>query len=150
MIIREKSIMKVLFLDVDGVLNSSQDGFTIKLGTDKHLELLKQIVDKTDAKIVLSSSWRISNKTKSFIENMLKEYGMSIMSSTPDLGSSRGEEIKKWLRETNDFIESFVILDNNSDMGEYTYTKLVKTDRNIGLHETDVIKAIKILNEPIA
>lgn len=141
--------MKVIFLDVDGVLNSSQDGFTIKLGTNKHLELLKQIVEKTDAKIVLSSSWRISNKTKSFIEAKLNEYGMSIISATPDLGSSRGEEIKRWLRETNDFIESFVILDDDSDMDEYTRTKLVQTNRDIGLQETDVLKAIKILSESV-
>lgn len=141
--------MKVIFLDVDGVLNSSQDGFTIKLGTSKHLELLKQIVGSTNAKIVLSSSWRISDKTKLFIENKLKEYGMSIMGSTPDLGSSRGEEIKSWLRETNDFIESFVILDDDSDMDEYTRTKLVQTNRDIGLQETDVLKAIKILSESV-
>ena len=140
--------MKVIFLDVDGVLNSSQDGFTIKLGTNKHLELLKQIVDKTDAKIVLSSSWRINNKTKSFIENKLNEYGMSIISSTPDLGSSRGEEIKSWLRETIDFIDSFVILDDDSDMDEYTRASLVQTNRDMGLQETDVIKAINILCEP--
>ncbi len=139
--------MKVIFLDVDGVLNSSQDGFNIKLGSSKHLELLKQIVDSTNAKIVLSSSWRISNMTKSFIENKLNEYGMSIMSSTPDSGSSRGEEIKRWLMETTDFIESFVILDDDSDMGEYTRTRLVQTNRDIGLQETDVIKAIKILSE---
>lgn len=140
--------MKVIFLDVDGVLNSSQDGFTIKLGTNKHLELLKQIVDKTDAKIVLSSSWRINNKTKSFIENKLNDYGMSIISSIPDLGSSRGEEIKSWLRETTDFIESFVILDDDSDMDEYTRARLVQTNRDMGLQETDVIKAINILCEP--
>ena len=140
--------MKVIFLDVDGVLNSSQDGFTIKLGTNKHLELLKQIVDKTDAKIVLSSSWRINNKTKSFIENKLNEYGMSIISSTPDLGSSRGEEIKSWLRETIDFIDSFIILDDDSDMDEYTRARLVQTNRDMGLQETDVIKAINILCEP--
>jgi len=140
--------MKVIFLDVDGVLNSSQDGFTIKLGTNKHLELLKQIVDKTDAKIVLSSSWRINNKTKSFIENKLNDYGMSIISSIPDLGSSRGEEIKSWLRETIDFIDSFVILDDDSDMDEYTRARLVQTNRDMGLQETDVIKAINILCEP--
>lgn len=141
--------MKVIFLDVDGVLNSSQDGFTIKLGTSKHLELLKQIVEKTDAKIVLSSSWRISNKTKLFIENKLNEYGMSIISTTPDLGSSRGEEIESWLRETTDFIESFVILDDGPDMEEYTHTRLVQTNRDMGLQETDVIKAINILCGPI-
>ena len=142
--------MKIIFLDVDGVLNSSHDGFNIQLGTSKHLKLLKQIVDETDAKIVLSSSWRINDKTRLFVKNKLNEYGMMLIGSTPDLGGSRGEEIKRWLSETAYPIEGFVILDDDSDMEEYTHGKLVKTDSNIGLQETDVNKAINILNEPIA
>ena len=51
--------MKVIFLDVDGVLNSAQDGYSIRLKTDSHLKLLQYIVKETGAKIVLSSSWRI-------------------------------------------------------------------------------------------
>ena len=51
--------MKVIFLDVDGVLNSKQDDYSIKLRTDSHLNFLRMIVKSTGAKIVLSSSWRI-------------------------------------------------------------------------------------------
>ena len=50
--------LKVIFLDVDGVLNSKQDGNSIKLRTDSHFRLLQEIVKATGAKIVLSSSWR--------------------------------------------------------------------------------------------
>lgn len=50
--------MKVIFLDVDGVLNSAQDGYSIRLKTDSHLKLLQYIVKKTGAKIVLSSYYR--------------------------------------------------------------------------------------------
>lgn len=49
--------MKIIFLDVDGVLNSIEDRFSWTIETDKHLEILKYIVDKTNAKIVVSSSW---------------------------------------------------------------------------------------------
>ena len=59
--------MKVIFLDVDGVLNSNyshsistnEKGWMWDEISDFHLEKLKRIVDETDAKIVLSSSWRV-------------------------------------------------------------------------------------------
>ena len=141
--------MKVIFLDVDGVLNSSQDGFNIKLETTKHLVLLKQLVDETGAEIVLSSSWRIYDKTRAFIKKKLEEYGIALIGVTPDTGESKGKEIKKWLDETPYSIESFVILDDDSDMDEYAHAKLVKTDSNIGLQKADIIKAIHLLSEPI-
>ena len=50
--------MKIIFLDVDGVLNSEQDRFSWTIESDKHLILLACIVRRTDAKIVVSSSWR--------------------------------------------------------------------------------------------
>ena len=138
--------MKVIFLDVDGVLNSSQDGFNIKLETRKHLVLLKQLVDETGAEIVLSSSWRIYDKTRVFIKKKLEEYGIALIGFTPDTGESKGKEIKKWLDETPYSIESFVILDDDADMGEYSGSKLVLTDINVGLQEVDVRKAINILH----
>ena len=65
--------MKVIFLDIDGVLNTSQtfieiDNEFIKTGKRRieidldRVELLKEIVDATGAVIVLSSSWRLSGK----------------------------------------------------------------------------------------
>ena len=141
--------MKVIFLDVDGVLNSSQDGFNIKLETRKHLVLLKQLVDETGAEIVLSSSWRIYDKTRVFIKKKLEEYEIALIGVTPDTGESKGKEIKKWLDETPYSIESFVILDDDSDMEEFTHAKLVKTDSNIGLQKADIIKAIHLLNDSI-
>ncbi|MBP3534398.1 MAG: hypothetical protein J6J53_00140 [Muribaculaceae bacterium] len=54
--------MKLIFLDIDGVLNSykflqnlPEDSFGID---NTRLPILKRITDSTDAKIVLSSSWR--------------------------------------------------------------------------------------------
>ena len=54
--------MKVIFLDVDGVLNCQKTEAKCRgfIGVDsKKVKLLKKIVDATDAKIVLSSSWKI-------------------------------------------------------------------------------------------
>ena len=61
--------MKVVFLDVDGVLNTAKTFERVynsfknsgkrELEIDSfRLEYLKKITDETDAKIVLSSTWR--------------------------------------------------------------------------------------------
>ena len=140
--------MKVIFLDVDGVLNSARDGYSINLENDYHFEMLKKIVDATDANIVLSSSWRIgfsvlSLPEKNLIER-LEKYGMKIMDFTPCMTGTRGDEIREWL-SNNGPVESFVILDDEGDMAEFKETNLVKTNTSIGLQEKDVDKAIEIL-----
>ena len=55
--------MRIIFLDFDGVLNSvkydRERDITINTNLDEsRLPLLKQLVDVTQAKIVLSTSWR--------------------------------------------------------------------------------------------
>lgn len=141
--------MKVIFLDVDGVLNSAQDGYSIRLRTDSHLKLLQRIVKKTGAKIVLSSSWRIGFTPAS--RNLLarfKEYGLELMDCTPELPAScRGDEIRQWLTDNvyNYDIENFVILDDEANMAEFTDKNLVQTDTNIGLQKQDTVECIKML-----
>lgn len=140
--------MKVIFLDVDGVLNSSQDGNSIRLRTDLNLKLLQRVVRETGAKIVLSSSWRNGPaKVLNNLHKRLEEYGLEIMESTPDLGSlCRGDEIRQWLNANEEHVEKFLILDDEDNMAEFTEEDLVQTDSRIGLQEEDSIKCIKILN----
>ena len=145
--------MKVIFLDVDGVLNSAQDGYSIRLKTDSHLKLLQYIVKETGAKIVLSSSWRIGFTPAS--KNLLarfKEYGLELMDCTPELsGTCRGDEIRKWLEEfevEND-VERFAILDDEADMAEFTESNLIQTDTNVGLQKADAVRCIKLLNSGV-
>lgn len=141
--------MKVIFLDVDGVLNSAQDGYSIRLRTDSHLKLLQRIIKETGAKIVLSSSWRIGFTPAS--RNLLarfKEYGLELMDCTPELpGSCRGDEIRQWLTDNvyNYDIENFVILDDEANMAEFTDKNLVQTDTNIGLQKQNAIECIRTL-----
>jgi len=141
--------LKVIFLDVDGVLNSAQDGYSIRLRTDSHLKLLQRIIKETGAKIVLSSSWRIGFTPAS--RNLLarfKEYGLELMDCTPELpGSCRGDEIRQWLTDNvyNYDIENFVILDDEANMAEFTDKNLVQTDTNIGLEKQNAIECIRTL-----
>lgn len=105
--------MRILFLDVDGVLNCAFtkekiDGCLFVM--DSKIELLKEIVDRTGVKIVLSSTWRQgwydlehginSRDVKHFIalRDKLAEYGLKFLSRTPvHTTDERGAEIAEWL-----------------------------------------------------
>ena len=159
--------MKVLFLDVDGVLNN----YFTKVYINKHhfvedskLMILQNIIKETDCKIVLSSSWRQGwedvddgcNITIDAIDyialkDKLFEYNMVLFDKTPTLPSfnaTRGEEIKKWLDEWNgEPITNIAILDDNTNMkplGRYQLqTSIMK-----GIEEKHLNKIKKILTIP--
>lgn len=139
--------MKIIFLDVDGVLNF--DGSKEKVCVDK-VKLLKKIVDRTGAKIVLSSDWRYwwgkRDEDLSNLIQKLKECGMGMLSRTPVTKHCyRGAEIYQWLNEwQGEKISSFVIFDDQDDMKPFM-DKLVRTSCKIGLTDDDVERAIKIL-----
>ena len=126
--------MKVIFLDVDGVLNSDEYFNSIKdqkINTIENqidinkVKLLKQAVNTTGAKLVLSSSWRYT-KNANNLKALLLNYGM-IVDSTPFLNNERGKEIKKWLDEHKN-VEDYVILDDEifKSYDEELLKKLVK------------------------
>ena len=72
--------MKFIFLDIDGVMNT-MDG---DVPLHSHILLLKEIVDKTDAKIVLSSSWRLGLRHIQFLIDCFEPYGLTFYGYTPE------------------------------------------------------------------
>lgn len=164
--------MKVIFLDVDGVLNSKQSfektrkqypNKEIRFDTPHpdHITWLNKITDATGAKLVISSCWRNEFSVMGWNRYFdLLDVHADVIGKTPKLDSYRGTEIQCWLLEHQSKIikyadsswyiykepvESFVILDDDSDM-ENLLPYLVKTNNEIGLTEEDADKAIKILN----
>lgn len=160
--------MKVIFLDIDGVLNNDRtkerfEGYVF-VSDDKVL-LLKEIIDQTGAKIVLSSTWRrgweckerVAEPSSSDLQdirlfdalvNKLKEYDIELLSYTEDFGR-RGEEITLWLKNwTGEPVESYAILDDmeGAEMRPHT-SYLVQTGFWGGLMPKHVQKAIKLLND---
>ncbi len=151
--------MKVIFLDIDGVLNSSvydrqrseKDGNIDKT----RLTLIKGLVDKTGAKIVLSSSWR-NHWEKNFDEcddigkEIISDFasaGLEIYDKTPKVGYlERSEEIHMWLKENHD-VEKFVIFDDNGYGWGDLSNNFVQTNYRIGrgLEEKHIEKALGIL-----
>ena len=132
--------MKVIFLDVDGVLNSDEyiKG-TIKSniqGIEKHVDvekikLLRQAINQTNAKVVLTSSWRLTKMAQELIK-LLITYGI-YADSTPYIRNERGLEIKQWLAD-NQNVEDFVILDDEifDSYDEGLMKKLVKISNGNG------------------
>lgn len=146
--------MKIIFLDLDGVI-CTRFHRLIEVNGNHFCPLNKRcirnvnkITDATDAKIVISSCWRIGERWESLIQ-YFKECGIKaeIIGKTPILREAdriRGDEIQEWLNENP--TESFAIIDDDSDMGELL-PFLVQTETRKGLTDKQVDEAIKILNE---
>lgn len=154
--------MKVIFLDVDGVLNSadSEDRLSHSIiGIDySGVKLLREIVDKTGAEIVLVSSWKLRwHKTKenqsmlaNYLDKRLAEENLVIMDKTKDNITNRGEGISNWLKEHPE-VDTWIILDDEvfEDYEEYgCMPHLVKTSfYDGGLKDVHVEQAIDLLNK---
>ena len=166
--------MKIIFLDIDGVLNNEEwlsgkeykerkyveiNGEQYRNDIDERLlKNLKVIVNHTGAEIVLSSSWRNAPKDHSvltYLNYMLNKYGLSIMDKTGKVGGGfRPREIKNWLDTHDDMnIEAFVILDDDFTYNDYSKCgiekHLVETHfygKDGGLQLYHSGKAIQILN----
>lgn len=148
--------MNIIFLDVDGVLNSDEfrtERYMILKRAVKAeeffdptcLKCLKKIVEETDAKIVVTSSAMINDMD--LLGKKLGEYGISVLDKTAHYGDRRGTQIREWLSEHND-VENYIILDDDYFM-DYPGLDdhIVKTSfySGRGLNESHVQKAIKLL-----
>lgn len=160
---------KIIFLDIDGVLNCSKTfdessgikkayNQLLKDKTDYHLllqetlldididklSLLKNITDLTDAKIVISSSWRLL-RLYPLVEEYLITYGLPVVGTTKKM-KNRGEEINNFIEENQ--VKRYVILDDEifEDFTEEQKYNLVKTSFYLeGLNEEYTNDAINIL-----
>jgi hypothetical protein len=153
---------KIIFLDIDGVLNcaSTTNRIGIHLFVDgKKVDLLKTILDATDAKIVLSSSWRYGAFTTATAEEQLflvellrvfREHGLELWHSvTPPSADGclhRGKEILKWL-ETNPGVEKWVVIDDVAEDLDGVMDHAVITTWENGLTKALAKRIINMLNE---
>jgi len=148
--------MKVIFLDFDGVLNSwawwaRQPPHTrdqrLYLLDPAAIGLLNQLVVRTGAHVVISSSWRIIAEMKPAATLCACGFTGAIIGQTPHNGTQRGLEIAEWLEGHSD-VESFVILDDDSDMAHLA-ERHIKTSHEVGLTQDDVDRAVFLLGGAI-
>ena len=161
--------MKVLFLDIDGVINSMAwlkeekpdqpriVGFRQKWQQiaenafdPKCVARIDSIVARTDCVICISSSWR-KEYPLTQLDRMLRYRGLNgqrIVGCTPSLkhttpGSQRGDEIQHWLSLHGLGPELAVVLDDDNDMGPVLH-RHVQTDCEVGITDDDVERAVAL------
>lgn len=169
--------MKYLFLDIDGVLNHEEwyDSQRFKLLSPtfirweqecfdpKCVDRIIKILKQTNAKLVISSSWRNDPELK----EIFKLVGLPTkFLVTPNIigvdendnliWPTRGEEIKKFLE--NHPCDNYVILDDDQDFLDEQQSHFIKTSadyidshkegkfQETGLTDEKMNKAITILN----
>lgn len=162
---------RILFLDVDGVLNpdiniqikkqsgQSTSSYYITIPADKIIRL-KRIVDMTHCKIIMSSSWRIKDSMKSDIpsrayinlDSQLKRFGICMSGWTPlTKDRVRGLEIQYWLDtfyQRNGYYPCYIIIDDEiGDILPFHKGHCIKTTRTFGLQDNHVYIAANLMKK---
>ena len=163
---------KIIFLDIDGVLNTKEWHSRMTKDTPKDeygyafdpvtVKNLAHIIDKTGADIVISSSWKFYGVAKLRKMWEIRNLPGTILDITPNtiseemllnanleefqLGVCRGNEIKEWLSRHKHEVSNYVIIDDFDDMLPEQEDHAVLTDSLIGITGSDAEKAIMILN----
>lgn len=131
---------RVLFLDIDGVLNSVRS--TVGLGGCPHdlvpaqvdlfdpvaLGLVRGLCRAGGVSVVLSSSWRILHHHA----NVAAALDLPIIDQTPSICGPRGREIAAWLAARPE-VTDWAILDDDADMLEAQRARFVRVDGFEGL-----------------
>lgn len=126
----------IMFLDIDGVLNSqlfflekekekekheNKEQWAASMMCSERIQWLNELCKECNMKVVISSSWRITRTIEELVV-IFKLAGATfeIISKTGVCESrTRGVEIKQWIDKYIDepsFYKNYVILDDDSDM----------------------------------
>lgn len=162
--------MKILFLDIDGVINCmvptpSPDHEWVDLNEWRYgfnpqlVARLRYVIAKTNCRIVVSSSWRHhetyapyrpDRNWRDVLSGMIGIRGSSLfVGETPtDRSGQRGIEIGKWLLEHSDEVDSWCVVDDETvDIVPYLGgDRVVKTDMTTGMTMEDAKRMVEILN----
>jgi hypothetical protein len=136
--------MKVLFLDIDGVLNclgdeaghgavKSRVGRSKFVGLDPEiLTIYRDMIARLEVVVVLSSAWR----TLPDLCRCLEQNGVAFDDITPcadpTLDRLRGYEIQLWLDQFP-VVKRYAILDDGDDMLEYQMPNFFQASPQTGL-----------------
>lgn len=151
--------MNYIFLDIDGVMNNQEDWLNKaknnleefkghRMFCDKAWELLSNVCSMTNARIVLSSSWRVGLTTTKdgFISRYsddhlsgkllayFKKYNIELVGLTPSYYDHRGTQIATYVENYLKSTDNWVVLDDeDSDMYGIPKEKIIKTEFETGL-----------------
>lgn len=139
----------VLFLDIDGVLNTTYES----MGTldPRLIARLRYVVSASGCLVVLSSAWRKLYPLPQ-ITDRLQQHGFvgHLFACTPALyegrqTAPRGHEIAAWMALASIGPDRIAVVDDEpAGMGDLR-SRLVQTDPNLGMTDTDAHKLVRLL-----
>jgi HAD domain in Swiss Army Knife RNA repair proteins len=146
---------KILFLDIDGVLNSEvyykstsySDSISGRFDPIC-VELIKKLVEEFSLRIVISSTWRYGAadrlihelKNTNLIGYLYHEWFTPVIHP-----AHRGTEIKLWL-DLHPEVTDYIIIDDDENMLEEQIKRFVKTDLHEGMTEAHFNRVRAILS----
>ena len=145
--------MKLIFLDIDGVLNSATgtDPYESDMETSK-LQLLKKLVTESGADgVVISSDRRYSKIDMMHKEEVFDKYEIRIIGETrrpnqDDPDDNRGKQIFDYLLNSKDEVERILILDDIDDgISDLFHEDFVCVNYVYGFNEEVYKQALMVL-----
>jgi hypothetical protein len=158
--------MKVIFLDIDGVLNSEEflKNNQSEMIDRNNVSILKSVIDKTGAVIVMSSGWRLwfddnmmpRDGYSQCLHDILYEFDIKLFDKTPDFSTEeirtkktfskvKAKEIIAWLSD-HETVDKYVVLDDLNLQNEEINSHLVRTNAQVGITEDDAKRVIDMIN----
>ena len=135
--------MKVLFLDIDGVVNrvGTRQRYRGFMGIDPFLaSMVGKIILDTGAAVVLTSTWRHFQGGREEVDrHVYKTFDVTPIADT----GFRGEEVKMWLDDHPE-VTRYAIVDDGSDF--YADQPLFKTNWQTGITDEVAQQVTKFLN----
>ena len=146
--------MKAIFLDIDGVLNTSSFDFSLPGHplSPSAIERINMLAARTGAAVVLTTSWREMFPWPE-CANILREHGMTadvvgetrvLANSTDSLGPVRRREIEDYVQRES--ISQYVVIDDQLVYPD-GHPKFVRTDEAEGFTQAELERAIAILGD---
>lgn len=142
---------KIIFLDIDGVMNSVDVRVRDPRGLVDFLEpacvaTLNTIIAATGAVVVISSMWRLSTPFPELVASFAAVgCTAQIVDITPDIDPrERHREVAAWLAEQAEPPHRFVVIDDDFDMPDFP-DRLVRTRKHFGLGARELPAVLALL-----